>query len=610
MVRLRSWLPWGILFQITMLFVIAWWIEDCFIYYIDWRQFILVRFLGTALAATHIKEFLTFFSQFAAAAAHGIASLFAKACSLIQTSYDALPETWRAHSVLRFIAWCGATIMATFNAASAGEFWLGFKWLLAKLFKALIALNGGFWIHNSMRRMALGLQTFISYPVRFYSDRAEDADAVAAAPASESDPNEVAPPRTNRDGRTRRREYVQFFQGHVERIGIILAGGGAKGAYQAGALKAIHEFLRDYNALHKVKMIAGTSIGAWNAMFWLGGMIDSEDRKQPSLESWWKNLNYRSLVEFPWLYIPFWSGSLLRSTPWRDSFQRLFRRKLDESFSDSPPTHFYLTRTDVNEAALKYATNWAGIADRLDKLGKDKDDDYRFFDVIEAGDDALKRTADAVFASMNMPPLFPYSRIGDGIFENGGVVENIPFRFGAPIEDCDLLFVLPLNATFQERDAANHTLLKRVLRVADIRQGVIEAHALKTADTINRFAQRIERLDFGVNTMASAAPPEGVAAEALSGVREEIAEFNAEYKLLYVFTVCPSGKLELGTFDFWKRRAAQEAFDLMYLQTKRELQNRLFEDIEPEDPHIVFIDGEVPDINALPKPMHKRPSDL
>jgi hypothetical protein len=259
---------------------------------------------------------------------------------------------------------------------------------------------------------------------------------------------------------------------------------------------------------------------------------------------------------------------------------------------------------------LKYATNWPGIADRLDQLGKDKDDDYRFFELIEGGDDALERTSDAVFSSMNLPPVFPYLKIGDGLFEDGGVIENIPFRFGAPIEDCDLLFVLPLNATFQDRDVANHTLLRRVLRVADIRQGVLEAHALRTSDTINRFAQRIERFEFGINTIASAASLEGVAAEALGGVREEIAELYAEYKLLYVFTVCPSGKLELGTFDFWNRRGVQDAFDLMYLQTRRELQNRLFEDIEPEDPHVVFVDGEVPDINALPKPMHKRPSDL
>src|SRR2546425_616976 len=56
---------------------------------------------------------------------------------------------------------------------------------------------------------------------------------------------------SNDDGRRvrearRRREYAQFMETHVKRIGIVLAGGGASGAYQAGALKAIYEFLRDY----------------------------------------------------------------------------------------------------------------------------------------------------------------------------------------------------------------------------------------------------------------------------------------------------------------------------------------------------------------------------
>lgn len=60
-----------------------------------------------------------------------------------------------------------------------------------------------------------------------------------------------------------------------KRIGIILSGGGAKGAYQAGAMQAIYEFLEEHNAHHKVKMIAATSIGSWNALFWLAGLIKS-----------------------------------------------------------------------------------------------------------------------------------------------------------------------------------------------------------------------------------------------------------------------------------------------------------------------------------------------
>ena len=60
---------------------------------------------------------------------------------------------------------------------------------------------------------------------------------------------------------------------NTRRIGIVLAGGGAKGAYQAGAMKAIYGFLEQHNALGKVSVISGTSIGSWNALFWLAGLI-------------------------------------------------------------------------------------------------------------------------------------------------------------------------------------------------------------------------------------------------------------------------------------------------------------------------------------------------
>ena len=40
---------------------------------------------------------------------------------------------------------------------------------------------------------------------------------------------------------------------------IVFAGGGAKGAYEAGFIKAIHEAQMDY------QIVTGTSIGALNA---------------------------------------------------------------------------------------------------------------------------------------------------------------------------------------------------------------------------------------------------------------------------------------------------------------------------------------------------------
>ena len=42
----------------------------------------------------------------------------------------------------------------------------------------------------------------------------------------------------------------------IKRIGIVLASGGAKGAYQAGAMKAIYRFLAQHDALTKVRVIS------------------------------------------------------------------------------------------------------------------------------------------------------------------------------------------------------------------------------------------------------------------------------------------------------------------------------------------------------------------
>lgn len=47
-----------------------------------------------------------------------------------------------------------------------------------------------------------------------------------------------------------------------QRIGLVLSGGGAKGAYQAGAFMALYEL----DIADKVTVVSGTSIGALNAL--------------------------------------------------------------------------------------------------------------------------------------------------------------------------------------------------------------------------------------------------------------------------------------------------------------------------------------------------------
>ncbi|MBM6838155.1 patatin-like phospholipase family protein, partial [Clostridium saudiense] len=65
------------------------------------------------------------------------------------------------------------------------------------------------------------------------------------------------------------------------KIGLVLSGGGAKGAYEAGVFKAIE----DLNISQNVSVISGTSIGTVNGLMF--SMDDSS-----ILKSSWASVNY------------------------------------------------------------------------------------------------------------------------------------------------------------------------------------------------------------------------------------------------------------------------------------------------------------------------------
>ncbi len=380
-------------------------------------------------------------------------------------------------------------------------------------------------------------------------------------------------------------EFVAGARGRLDRfdrIGIILAGGGAKGCYQAGALKAIHEFLEENNALDKVKMIAGTSIGSWNAMFWLAGLIKPPKAGQPSMhEAWWRSVDLNRLVEFA-AYWPMTRNYFLLTTPWREGFRTIFlqdtvRARLERLFSPSAAVHFYFTRANVERGHLEFSTNWGGIGSLTRQNFRTMNPDDRIpvvptdrYDVIgePGGDDAIRKMEQAVFASMDLPPLFPYSSIRTEMgewFEDGGVVENIPVWFGTQIERCDLLFVLPLNATFNEK-ADFSSVVRRLFRVMDVRQGVLERNAMKLAYLYNELAaarQQAGDLKGGEGVLARRA-------------------FSRKHESVSVFAICPGQPLAVGTVEFWKTREAGEAFDLMYAETKYELRDRFEDATDPK----------------------------
>jgi predicted acylesterase/phospholipase RssA len=374
--------------------------------------------------------------------------------------------------------------------------------------------------------------------------------------------------------------------GRYDRIGVVLAGGGAKGAYQAGSLHALHRFLEERGALGRVRMIAASSIGAWNACFWLAGRV--ADGEPGTLSEWWHRVDLSEIVA-PTYFLPAWRNYVLSADPWRTAFRRLFvddpgsRERLLHHLSapDAPDTlRFYLTRTNVERAHLEFSTN------RRDSEGIDNFTGSRR-PLVPPDRWRTARTLDdleqALFASMDISPLFEYARIGDELFEDGGTIDNLPITFGTGIEKCDLLFVLPLNASYAAA-VEGRSILKRLQRVMTIRHGSLERKALKDVYLYNELAALREACGgdgAGPATgdpVPDPAPSTEVPVQTAEGRTEAARRTLAEramrrvHRPVQIFAVAPDEPLAIDTIEFWKTEKAGRAFRLMNEHTTYELE--------------------------------------
>lgn len=365
---------------------------------------------------------------------------------------------------------------------------------------------------------------------------------------------------------------------HIERIGIVLAGGGAKGAYQAGALRSIYRFLEQHDALRKVRVISGTSIGSWNALFWLANLIrpDSGWSGQSVHEKWWRQISATGLAAPSW-YIPFLRNAFLSSRPWQQSFDQVFGRGDVAAALRETPVHFYLTRSNVGTGTIECATNNPAPPATPNAA----------FEILDPGEPGSyqQRLKEAVFASMDLPPLFPFMRRGTQSYEDGGVIDNLPIAFAAA-EHCDLLFILPLNADF-EATPNTHSVLARLLRVMDVRQGALERSGFKMLYLYNELATLRAQAETRVaENDASVVAPNTRLAYSLARRNNPI----------NVFAVCPARSFVeevIDTTDLWKQQGAAEAFETLRDRTAALLPGFSFEGQQTVSVAIIDRDGAV-----------------
>ncbi|MBU3078163.1 patatin-like phospholipase family protein [Sphingomonas quercus] len=218
-----------------------------------------------------------------------------------------------------------------------------------------------------------------------------------------------------------------------DQVALVLQGGGALGAYQAGVYEALAE------AGIEVDHVAGISIGAVNAALIAG---NPPERRVERLRTFWDRLG-------AWLpSFPIWHGDQVREAMhgWSAGFVSLFG--VPGFFGPRPVSPFFAVPGSCEAMSFYDPTPLAKTLDELvdwDRVNNGpvrlsvgavelESGNFRFFDTASDRIDARH-----VMASGALPPGLPPVEIDGKYWWDGGLVSNTPLSHVLDTQTTDLL---------------------------------------------------------------------------------------------------------------------------------------------------------------------------
>ena len=210
------------------------------------------------------------------------------------------------------------------------------------------------------------------------------------------------------------------------KIGLALGGGGARGSYQIGILRALEEA----NILQDIHHISGTSIGSINTL-----MVMAKVSYERMIEIWEKITN----------------SDIYGLGPARLKMDRLGIFSLKDAFGVLKRE---VTLSEIRESKVQgYATSA--------KIQKDSLIDQVMIhrmekEVFHLND--FKDPHQAVLASASIPLLFGSTSIGDDHYVDGGAVDMCPVQ---PLLDhgCDIIITVPIDGLFRQKKFQKENIL-------------------------------------------------------------------------------------------------------------------------------------------------------
>lgn len=189
-----------------------------------------------------------------------------------------------------------------------------------------------------------------------------------------------------------------------QKIGLVLGGGGGKGAYQIGVWKALKEYKID----KYINYVSGTSIGSLNSLLFLTGDLDNAINV-------WSNITRETALTKKSVKDIFFKKSLYS----RDGFIDLAEKNVDFDKISNSKIKSFVTATPVSKHIEGAPTNFC-------LNGKSKEEILKY-----------------VLASSAIPVIFEPVVINGIKYRDGYMVDNNPVRV-LKEQGCELIFVVPL----------------------------------------------------------------------------------------------------------------------------------------------------------------------
>lgn len=237
------------------------------------------------------------------------------------------------------------------------------------------------------------------------------------------------PPRTKKTvhkkalGLINKPEKATKIKQSYERIACVFQGGGALGAYQVGAFRAIHE--QGYHP----NFLAGVSIGAINSAIVAG---NSRDKQVEKLHEFWDTIAPRLWLDsqtdydvFDWIHHFHNRLGALQSVFF--GLEGFFKPRLvpPHAFTNDTPDKLSYYDTSELRGTLEKLIDFDRINDKKVTLCLGAVNittgEMEFFN-----NQLMTITPDHVMASGALPPGFPAIKIGEDYYWDGGIYANTP----------------------------------------------------------------------------------------------------------------------------------------------------------------------------------------